>query len=346
MRAVNLWLRVRVLARRLVPQFKAAVASGLAWWLSEILFGSRQPYFGPLAAILTMQVTVSESVTFGAERVLGVIGGIVLSLAAAHWLHPGALDVALLVFLGMGIASAVGFANRAVAQVAISGLLVLALGSKPEYAAARLIETVLGALIGVVVQAFLLPADPIPAARDAVAALARDLSRTLRSMTGDGKGRSVDPQELTREAHAAHDAVALARQSLVYSPLLRRRRGDAQALHAALDALEVATDAVRGIAASLSALGEGGIENLPRPVLGHAADVIAAFGGYVEHPTHEDAARLGAAARRLQRGAARSLRLLAAPRRAEVRREVGAVLSAIERLRRELGRARRRLRQA
>ncbi|MDA8346247.1 MAG: FUSC family protein [Thermaerobacter sp.] len=342
---MDVWRPLRTLARRVVPQAKAAVAAGIAWWLSETLFGTRQPYFAPLAAILTMQVTVSESVSIGAQRILGVIGGIAVSLAAAHWLRPGALGVALLVFIGMGIASAVGLANRAVAQVGISGLLVLALGSRPEYAAARLIETVLGALVGVLVQAFLVPADPIPAARDAVAALAVDVARTLRRMTQPGKGRA-DPEELSERAQSAREAVALARRSLVYSPLLRRRRGDAQQLNAALDALEAATDAVRGIAASLASLGEDGGESLPRPVLEHAADAVQAFGVYVEHPSAEGAARLGAASRRLQRGGARSLRLLSAPRRAEVRRELGAVLSEIERLRREIGRARRRLTQA
>ena len=131
------WRPLRGFAWRLLPQAKAGVAAGLSWWLSQLLFGSSQPYFAPLAAILTMQVTVSDSVTFGGQRILGVIGGVAVSLAAAHWLRPSALGVALLVFAGMGIASVVGLANVAVAQVGISGLLVLALGNRPEYAAAR-----------------------------------------------------------------------------------------------------------------------------------------------------------------------------------------------------------------
>ncbi len=341
---MNLWRALRRAARRVVPQAKAAVAAGLAWWISVLLFGTRQPYFGPLAAILTMQVTVTDALTFGGQRIMGVIGGIAVSLAAANWLRPGPVGIALLVFAGMSIASLVGLANRAVAQVGISGLLVLALGARPEYAAARLIETVLGALVAVVVQAFLVPEDPIPAARAAVSHLAQDVSRTLRHLT-DRSGR-VDPEELGARARSAHDAVALARRSLRYSPLLRRRRGDAQELHAALDALEVATDAVRGIAQSLQALGENDSAQLPHPVLARAADAVEAFGGFVERPDAEGAARLGAAARRLQRDAEKSLRILSLPRRAEVRRELGAVLSEIERLRRELGRARRRFSHA
>lgn len=338
------WRPLRGLAWRLLPQAKAGVAAGLSWWLSQLLFGSRQPYFAPLAAILTMQVTVSDSVTFGGQRILGVIGGVAVSLAAAHWLRPSALGVALLVFVGMGIASVVGLANLAVAQVGISGLLVLALGNRPEYAAARLVETVLGALIAVLVQAFLVPQDPIPAARNAVAALAAEIAAMLRHLSDHDK--AVDPAQLGRQAEAAQEAVGLARRSLRYSPLLRRRRREASDLRAAIDALEVAADAARGIAASLGALREQGGAAAAVPALVSAADAVGALGEYVEHPSAQGAARFAAAARRLLRAGQLGLRLLSAPRRAEARRQIGAVLWELERLRRGLGRARRRLGRA
>ncbi|MDA8200614.1 MAG: aromatic acid exporter family protein [Thermaerobacter sp.] len=199
---------------------KTALAAGLSWWLAEALFSRARPYFAPLAAILTIQVTVAKSVSLGGQRILGVAGGIVVSFAVAHWLGVSAGSVALVVLTAMGLAAALGLGPNAVTQSAITGLLVMALGTRASYAAARLVDTVLGALVAVLVNALLIPPDATPAAVHAVSGLSTLIGQRLTDLPDPvGTGQPLVDRLATTRA-----VVAGASESLRFAPLLRGRR--------------------------------------------------------------------------------------------------------------------------
>jgi len=63
---------------------KTAVAAGLAWFVAAQVLGNPIPVFAPLAALLTVQATVWESVSRGAQRVAGVIVGVVVAFGFAR----------------------------------------------------------------------------------------------------------------------------------------------------------------------------------------------------------------------------------------------------------------------
>ncbi len=199
---------------------KTALAAGLSWWLAEVLFSRARPYFAPLAAILTIQVTVAKSVSLGGQRILGVAGGIVVSFAVAHWLGVSAESVALVVLTAMGLAAVLGLGPNAVTQSAITGLLVMALGTRASYAAARLVDTILGALVAVLVNALLIPPDATPAAVEAVSGLSMLIGRRLTDLP-DPAGTG---QVLVDRLAATRAVVAGASESLRFAPLLRGRR--------------------------------------------------------------------------------------------------------------------------
>ncbi len=331
---------LRELAVRAIAPTKAAIAAGLSWWLAVLSFGSHQPYFASLAAILSLQVTVYETLAFGAQRILGVVLGIALSLALVHFLKASAVAVAVLVFLGMSVSSLLGFRARAASQVGVSGLLVLALGGKPEYAAARLMETVLGALVGVLVQALLWPPDPTPSALQAVAALGRAIEGELSHLASDREpakpGRVL---VLVRQASEAQAAVTLARQSLRLNPLRRGRAKDARRLEIAFAALERVAIEVRGMGRSLRDGERSALQPLVQMSLEAARAAVRAFVREVERPSRAGSGELRQALARLRQRNEEALRPLPDVGRAARLREAGALLSDLCRLEQDVKKA-------
>jgi hypothetical protein len=64
-----------------VWMFKASVASGLAWWVGNLI-GEPRPYFAVLAVIIAMQGHTYGSLLKAAQFLLGVFGGLVLGVLA------------------------------------------------------------------------------------------------------------------------------------------------------------------------------------------------------------------------------------------------------------------------
>lgn len=265
---------------RLVQTTKTAASAAIAWWLAVRIFGAREPYFAPLAAVLTLQVTVAETISRGAQRLLGVVGGIALSLLVAHFLPIGPLAVGLLVLLGMGTALLAGFGPQAVSQIAVSALLVMALKGKPGYAAMRMVETLLGAAVAVLVNAFVLPPTGVREARAAVAALVEEISDDLSSLAQNAR---IDPSGARGTLIAeerARAAVAALEESLEYNPLARTGRRRARELRSGVEHLRRVAGQVRGMARTLGEVSEGR-HRLLSEVLDAAAKAMRAYGAWL-----------------------------------------------------------------
>ena len=63
---------------------KTAVAAGFSWFVAANLLGNQIPVFAPLAAVLTVQVTIWQSVSRGLQRVAGVMVGVLVAGVFAH----------------------------------------------------------------------------------------------------------------------------------------------------------------------------------------------------------------------------------------------------------------------
>ena len=321
---------------------KTALASGLSWQLAVWLLGSDKPYLAPLAAILSGQVTVADSISRGSQRIMGVVGGIALSLAAVHFLGLTAWSVAVLVLIGMAMATAVGFGPNAISQVAVSGLLVLSLGAAPQYAARRLLDTILGALVAVLVNALVVPPDATPAAERQTVQLSEDAANMLQDLSERLGRRPVAPRlsrarALSERVESLKESVKLARQSLLYSPLLQRRRRRLEQLERALALLQRVTIEVRGIARSLASLDgrTAGFESVLRPPLQQLADLVRSYGATVGRDAWSGRAQFAAAIDEALSGEAEALSLLARPPRQvspSVLREVGSVLADVAKM--------------
>ncbi len=287
---------------------RTALAAALAWAAGGAIPGVSRPYFAPLAAILTVQVTVAASLTRAVQRTLGVVVGVLLALVAARAVGATALGIGLLVLAAMSVGAWLRLGPSGAPQVAVSALLVLVIGTLagvPAYAWQRAVESAVGAATGVAVGALLVPPSGVPAARDAMGALAESLAHCLGHLAaGAPAGPSlVEARQLTRRAEAARAALHRAEESLLYNLWAGRQRVELERLRAGCSALERTAIQVRGIARVVDDLARRP-DALPE-VLRALARVVVGFWRVVEGGAEAEAwTGLAGAARAAQARAA------------------------------------------
>lgn len=224
---------------------KSAVATIAAWLVAGWLIQGPPPVFAAIAALLVVQPSVNQSIGKAVERSVGVIAGVVIAsglgilFGGATWVTLLATVVALLVAWLLKMTP--GTAN----QVAISALLVLALGgTSPEYAFDRIVETLIGAAIGIVVNLVIVPPVAVAPAREAVAALGDELARSLERLAaaletpqsrGQIDGLLIEARLLRPMREKADAAIAAAAESLTLNPRRTAHRGDLIETRARLD---------------------------------------------------------------------------------------------------------------
>lgn len=207
---------------------KAGIASVAAWFICLLVLPGAQPIFGTIAALLCVQENISQSLTKGIERFAGVVLGVSVAIAAGlifgtpSWLFIAAILVAL----------AVGWSLRmtgsSTTQVAISALLMIALGGQQlGYAWERIAETAIGAAIGVLVNAFIVaPIRTSPASKavtDLVENTANALERISVSLTDRQSPNEMQDlyhqaRKLQQEREQVHTLLRSARESLRLNP--------------------------------------------------------------------------------------------------------------------------------
>jgi uncharacterized membrane protein YccC len=224
---------------------KSAVATVAAWLIAGALIPGPPPVFAAIAALLVVQPSLNQSLTKAIERSIGVITGVVIAsilgiaFGSATWVILLATVVALLIAWALKMTA--GTAN----QVAISALLVLALGTAtPMYAVDRVLETLIGAVIGILVNLALVPPVSVAPAREAVTGLGDELANSLERLARALETRQspADLTELLVEARlmkpmrdAADRAIEVGTESLSLNPRGRRHREDLAATEALLE---------------------------------------------------------------------------------------------------------------
>src|SRR4051812_8211806 len=108
--------RVRVAWRSVV---QAGLAASVAYFLAHDVVGHPRPFFAPVAAIITLGLTVAERGRRAVELVIGVVVGIAVSDVVISGIGVGAWQLALVVMLTVTIALLVGRGQLLVNQAAV-----------------------------------------------------------------------------------------------------------------------------------------------------------------------------------------------------------------------------------
>ncbi|HWM56601.1 MAG TPA: aromatic acid exporter family protein [Pseudonocardia sp.] len=256
-RSARLFRRGRTPGLRTVKTTLAAVLSYVA---AEWLQTSEAPILAPLTALLVVQLSMYETVTHGRERIVSVVAGVLVAVGFAHvvglsWWSLGAVVAVCL------IAGRLLRLGPHLPEVAISAMLVLAVGGLESAAWGRVLETLIGAAVGVLVNLLIAPPLYIQPTRDAIGELAdrmagyaRGLAEALRA--GDWSRAAADQalnqaRDLGGEVDRADRGLARTEQSARLNPRGYLAREAQPQLRIALTALEHAQIGMRNLARAL-----------------------------------------------------------------------------------------------
>ena len=91
------------------------------------VFGHRAPFFAPVAAIITLGLTVTQRGRRAVEVAIGVAVGIAVGDLLVLWIGVGPAQLALVVMLATALAIFLGSGQMLATQAAVSAALVATL---------------------------------------------------------------------------------------------------------------------------------------------------------------------------------------------------------------------------
>lgn len=256
---------------------RTTLAAVISWELARLLPGSQPPVLAPLTALLVTQLTLVKTITGSLQRVASVAAGVLLALAAAGLLGLHWWSVGLVIFVSLAVGQVLKLGSHRI-EMAVSALLVMTLGGTPGVARTRILETLIGAGVGVLVNAVAPPVYIRPAG-EAIHGLAGDMAEVLEGAAADlAEGwsgedayeRLREARELDGEVGEAREAISRAEDSLRLNPRRRLVGDPSDELREGMSSLEHSVILVRGIMRSLVDLDTATGGRGPDPALGAA----------------------------------------------------------------------------
>src|SRR3954470_7667440 len=312
---------------------QTAVAATLAYLVATELIGHPRPFFAPIAAIITLGITVGQRGRRAVELALGVAVGIAIADGLVLLTGPGVLALAIVVPLAMGSAIFLGSGQIFATQAAVSAVLVAVLQPPGNgISGARFVDALVGGGVALVVNALLLPADPLRLVRRAAEPALDELALTLEAVAQAIESRDQEQAErallrargLDELEERLREAVAVSRETARFAPARRRSRDHVDLYADAAAQIDLAIRNVRVLARGAVRGARLG-ENLPPEVataIRDLAEAVARLRDALAEPDRADAVRAPAL-----RAAARATLVLEATGHLSVTVVVGQVRS-------------------
>ncbi|MEU0941699.1 aromatic acid exporter family protein [Streptomyces canus] len=257
---------VRFVKRRrdpvIVQTLRSAAAATIAYVIALRLSPEAAPLTAPLTALLVVQVTLYSTLTTGIRRVNSVVTGVLVAIAFSllvglTWWSLGLLIVASLV-VGRLVK-----VEEFVPEVAISAMLVLGVTTVGDTAWARVVETLIGAVVGLACNLLLAPPVWVGEAGESIEGLARRMRKLMLRMGEEAAGRTpvelatarlYEARELDHDIVEVDAALRQAEDSLKLNPRVKEGLLHRVVLRTGLDTLEICTVVLRVLARTLTDL--------------------------------------------------------------------------------------------
>ena len=217
---------------------KTVIAAVVAWVLAVDVFHLAQAFMAPWAALLTVQATVFGTLRRGVQQAAASVLGVLIAFAAWHVFGLDAASLAAAVLAGLLLGSVRGV--RAETTTAATAVVVLTTGylDKSGMLAARLADTGIGIVVGLVVNFVVWAplrdrsaANQIDVIDDRVGDLLVEIAARLRNgfKADDVDGWIARADELDNDVDRAWTVIEEARESGRFNP----RRAVPQRMQAA-----------------------------------------------------------------------------------------------------------------
>jgi uncharacterized membrane protein YgaE (UPF0421/DUF939 family) len=273
--------RVRVAWRSVV---QAGLAAAVAYFIATEVFGHPRPFFAPVAAIITLGLTVSERGRRAFELSIGVAVGIAVGDLVVSVIGVGTWQLALVVMVTVVAALLVGRGQMLVNQAAVSAALVATL-QPPSHGItfARFLDALVGGTVALAVSNLILPVRPQAMIRrsawpvlDELAAVLEDIARALEERDlGRAEAALTRARALDDLIEPFEQAVGVAHETTRFAPQRRRARPYVESWVGAADQLDLAVRNVRVLArGAIRALRLD--DNVPREVAEALRDLAVA----------------------------------------------------------------------
>jgi uncharacterized membrane protein YgaE (UPF0421/DUF939 family) len=150
---------------------QCAVSAGLAFFIAHNIVGHEQPFFAPIAAVISLGAYGGKRARRGLELVIGVAVGIGIGDLVISQIGEGAWQITVAVFVAMLLAVFVDKGPMVANQAASSAVLVATLIPPGDQAGwERMVDALIGGVVGLLVVA-VIPNSPLRTARREVASL-------------------------------------------------------------------------------------------------------------------------------------------------------------------------------
>ncbi|GGW93683.1 FUSC family protein [Streptomyces malachitofuscus] len=277
-----------------VQTVRSAAAATVAYVIAVRLSPEAAPLTAPLTALLVVQVTLYATLTTGMRRVNSVVTGVVLAILFSLLVGLSWWSLGLLILSSLVVGHLVRV-DEFVPEVAISAMLVLGVTTHGDTAWARIVETLIGAVVGMAFNLLLAPPVWVEEAGESIEELARRV-RQLMLRIGEEAAEGPPSARAAARLHEArrldHDIYEVdadlrqAEDSLRLNPRVREGLLHRIVLRTGLDTLEICTVVLRVLARTLTDLAkERGPGRLFEPetgavfqqLLSEIADAVVSF---------------------------------------------------------------------
>ena len=223
---------LRRLRASALPIVQCGVAAGLAWLVAFDLVGHERPFFAPIAAVLSLGVSLSNRLRRAGELVVGVSLGVLVGDLLISVIGSGWWQITLVVVLAVAAAVFADGGTLLVNQAGASAVLVATLLPPGDAGGIdRCVDALIGGLVGLLVAA-VIPSDPVGPVRATSRALLDELAAVLRGVADALRDRDADAAlaalQRARQTQPLIDSLRGAlhggREATTVSPLRRRRR--------------------------------------------------------------------------------------------------------------------------
>ncbi len=209
---------------------QSAAAASLAYFLARVLLGHESPFFAPIAAVISLSVTLGSRPRRAVEMVFGVAVGLMVADLLVLVIGTGTLQIAAVVLLAMSAAVFFGGGTMLVNQAAVSAILVVVLQPRDAvFSPDRFLDALVGGAVALLVS-YLLPVNPERLVGRAVAPVLDELSALLVEIsavlkTGDperARRTLLRAREMDERVRRLNEALAAGHETARLSPTRRR----------------------------------------------------------------------------------------------------------------------------
>lgn len=286
----------------------AAVASYVA---ASLIFPGSGPLLAPLTALLVVQLTPVSILVSGVQRVVSVVAGVAVAVAFSSLVGISWWSLGTVIALSLLIGQLLRLGANLI-EVPISAMLVLGVGARTAEPAAwqRILETLVGAGVGVLSNLVFPPKVTTEDAGAAIDAFADDLARLIESAAQEvaadessagGFGERAwrwlgEARRLTHDIPNLGSALLRAEESRRLNLRALGTTDSGPGLRHGLEAMEHSAVAIRGMFRSFVDAGQeydaqgrvpaGDVRAAVALLLRDIAGVVQAFGRLVHAEAH------------------------------------------------------------